>query len=139
MKKVLCVLTLATACATVGAQPIGYPGSTWSVLMFPASATGAEKNNVLLQGKVEQGIDWVRFADVWKLNTYASVSYSADTVGLNYNNKVVPALGAKVTRAFDHGTLDLGVQVFQERRWKDQVSSTGVQAYASYWFGWNLK
>lgn len=139
MKKIIFALALASA-AAAHAEPIEYPGSTWGVVMGPASTTGAEKNNVLAQGKIEQGIVWFRFADgQWKLNTYASLSYSLDTEGINYNNKAVPAVGVKATREFSSGVVDVGVQAINERRWKDNVNSSGVQAYASYWFGWNLK
>ena len=140
MKKSVFVAALLAAAVSVSAEPLEYPGNVWGVVTFPSSTVGAERNNVLAQGRIEQGIVWFRFADgKWKLNTYAALGYSLDTEGINYNNKAVPALGVKATREFEQGVVDLGVQAIQENRWKDGVHSSGVQAYASWWFGWNLK
>jgi hypothetical protein len=140
--------TAVLACAALmplasHAEPIGYPGSTWGSLIYPSGLVGEEKDNTLLSGRVEQGIDWFRFGDgdKWKFNTYAAVGYSVDNKGLSYNNKLTPGVGAKVSRTFDGGLLDLGVQLTHERRWKDTISrsNSGVQAYASWWFGWDAK
>jgi hypothetical protein len=135
---------LATASVAEGLKPIGYPGSTWSVLTLnPGVIRGTpEDNNVLLQGKIEQGIDWFRIGTNWKFNTYASLGYSWDKNGLDYNNKLVPAVGLKFSRTFDSGVVDLGVQLVNENHFRSTAttkSGTGAQAYASYWFGWNLK
>lgn len=139
-KSLFLAAALFAVTASAGAEPLEYPGSVWGVVNFPSATTGAERNNVLAQGRVEQGIVWFRFADgKWKLNTYAALSYSLDSEGMSYNNKTVPAVGVKVTREFDQGVVDLGIQAVQENRWKDDVHSSGVQAYASWWFGWNLK
>lgn len=124
------------------AQPIAYPGSTWGVIQYPAGLSQEEKENTLLAGRIEQGADWFRFGDdKWKFNTYAALGYSVDNKGLPYNNKLTPALGAKVSRTFESGVLDLGVQAIYERRWKDNLSgsNSGVQAYASWWFGWDAR
>jgi hypothetical protein len=150
MKKTLISLALSVASigafAQEGLKPIGYPGSNWSVLTYnPGVVKGSgEEDNVLLQGKFEQGVDWFKFgADKnWKFNTYVSLGYSADKNGLSYNNKLVPALGAKISRSFDNGVLDLGVQAVHENHFRGVTSGpksgSGVQVYASYWFGWNL-
>jgi hypothetical protein len=149
MKRILVAALLASS-ASAFAEPIGYPGSTWGVLIFPTSITPETKDgkevtdNVLLQGKVEQGIDWFRFGDdKWKLNTFASFNYTIDNAGLTYNNKLVPAVGVKVVRAFKDGVLDLGIQGVYEQRLRpaagEKKNATGVQVYASWWFGWNLK
>lgn len=152
MKKSL--IAIAALVASVGAfaqdglKPIGYPGSNWSVLTVnPGVIRGtAEDNNVLLQGKLEQGIDWVKFGSnkEWTFNTYASLGYSVDRNALAYNNKLVPAIGAKISRKFDNGVLDLGLQAVHENHFRGVPAGTpesgnGVQLYASYWFGWNLK
>lgn len=139
-KSVFVAAALLAATAFVSAEPLEYPGNVWGVATFPSATVGAERNNVLAQGRIEQGIVWFRFADgKWKLNTYAALGYSLDSEGISYNNKAVPAVGVKVTREFEQGVVDLGVQAVQENRWKDNVHSSGVQAYASWWFGWNLK
>lgn len=122
------------------AQPIAYPGSTWGQLIYPSGANDEEKNNALLSGRIEQGADWFRFGeDRWRFNTYVALGYSADSKGLFYNNKVTPAIGMKVSRAYEGGVLDLGLQAIHERRFKDNTENSAVQVYASWWFGWDAR
>jgi len=148
MKKLYAMVALSAISVAASAQggPIGYPGSSWGTVTAPAGVGDTERNNTIFQGKTEQGIDWFAFGrdKKWRFNTYASVGYSADSDKLSYNNKFVPAIGMKVSRSFENGVVDIGVQAVMERRWITDTSGkagtgTGVQAYASYWFGWDLK
>ena len=151
MKKFLIALTVMLSIFSAHADdskgPIGYPGSNWSMLTLnPSVLKGTpEDGNVLLQGRIEQGIDWFRFGQEsnWRFNTYVAMGYSADKNGLAYNNKYAPTLGAKVSRDYPNGVLDLGVQIVYENHFAGVTDGprdgVGVQAYASYWFGWNLK
>jgi len=142
MKKLLVFICLLAFTGPIFADgPLGYPGSAWAVVTFPTSTSGPEKDNLMFQGKIEQGIDWMYLdsKSKWKLNTYVSFGYSVDSEAFGYNNKAVPAIGVKTVRSFDNGVLEFGVQAIHEDRWIDNVSSNGVQAYASTWFGWNLK
>lgn len=153
MKKNILALSIAAMIGGLGfassasADPVGYPGSTWSTLTFNPGVIKdtPEQDNLLLQGKIEQGIDWFKFGDdnQWKFNTYASLGYSADRNGLSYNNKLVPAVGMKVSRNFENGVLDIGVQAVHENHFRGvnygPRSGTGVQLYVSYWFGWDLR
>lgn len=151
-KSLITIAALAMSTATFAQDgikaPLGYPGSNWSVLTLnPGVIRGTpEDDNILLQGKIEQGIDWVKFGTdkAWTLNTYVSLGYSVDRNALAYNNKIVPALGAKMSRRFDNGVLDLGIQAVHENHFRGvapgvRSRGNGVQAYASYWFGWNLR
>jgi hypothetical protein len=140
--KVAAACCVLWGAAGVQAQPIAYPGSTWGQLSYPAGLSREEKDNTLLAGRIEQGADWFRFGeDRWKFNTYVALAYTVDNRGLPYNNKLTPAVGMKVTRTFDSGVLDLGVQAIHEKRWRDDLNgkSSGVQAYASWWFGWDAR
>lgn len=131
-------------CATFAshAEPLAYPASMWGQLVYPAGLSQEEKDNTLLSGRFEQGADWFRFGDEkWKFNTYVALGYSMDTKELAYNNKLTPAVGVKVSRSFESGMVDLGLQLIHERRWKEprDNSNTGVQVYASWWFGWDSR
>lgn len=139
-------LASGAACAALAAgvacaEPISYPGTTWGSISYPSGLVAPENHDVLLAGRIEQGAIWFRFGErsEWSLNTYAAINYSADNKGLPYNNKLTPLVGVKITRRLDGGLLDLGVQLAHERRFKDHQSNTGVQAYAGWWFGWDLK
>lgn len=143
MKKMLIALGLLAVATSASAQ-ISYPGSNWSSLTLnPGVIRGTpEDNNVLLQGNLEQGIVWKQMGD-WRVNTYGAVSYSADSNGLAYNNKIVPAIGIKMQRPWDSGNLDVGVQLVHQHNFRGvsdgRSSGTGVQIYVQYWMGWNLK
>lgn len=129
------------AAAAAAGQPLAYPGSTWTHVSYPSGLAAPEDRNLLLSGRIEQGAVWFRLGSggEWAFNTYAALNYSADGKGLGYNNKLTPALGMKLTRPLNGGILDLGLQVAHERRFKDHQSNTGVQAYAGWWAGWDLR
>jgi hypothetical protein len=137
-------LTPTESSSTTGwlPKPIALPGSNWSVLSYPSGAIGPERDSVLLQGRIEQGADWFKFgADKnWVFNTYVDLGYSVDSEEISYNNKVVPGIGAKISRRFTDGVVDVGVRYFHQYNWVGQNESAGsFQVYASYWFGWDLK
>lgn len=155
MKKT--ILSLAAMLATTVALadgPVGYPGSTWGQFTAPSSVVKdtPEDGNWLYQGKITQGVDWLKFgtSKSWVFDTYASVGFSMDKNRLSYNNKLVPAIGAKVVRNFSSGMVEVGVEVVHEQHFGDvyngatpvggrvSQNGTGAQAYVSYWFGWNL-
>jgi hypothetical protein len=143
---VVVALSLNSIVANAADGPIGYPGYTWGSLTYPSSVikNSPENDNLLFQGKIEQGVDWVKFGSrkEFTLNTFASVNYSLDSQGLPYNNKVMPAAGVKVRMTGEWGVADLGVQYVYENRWKygeDQRSGSGVQAFLTWYSDWNLK
>ncbi len=144
MKKNLLALALVVAsfgASAEGLKPLSMPGSAWSVLTGPAGFAGAEEKNILLSGKIEQGAVWAKYGQnqEWALNTYASFGYSVDREGIGYNNKLVPAIGVKMTRSFNGGIVDIGIQAVHENRFKDHQRGGGVQAYVSVWGGWDLR
>ncbi len=134
-------VSLLSATALVSAEPLSYPGSTWGSVSFPAGLSRPENHDLLLTGRIEQGAVWMNFGqdNRWRLNTYAALTYSVDNAGLGYYNKYAPAVGVKVQRTFDDGVLDVGVQLAQEHRFKDNAKATGAQAFVNWWFGWDLK
>jgi len=143
MKKLLlasAIVMASTSALAEGLKPLALPGSTWGVLSYPSGTQGADRENLLYQGRIEQGAIWARFGErkEWALNTYIAASYTVDSEGLVYNNYVTPAIGVKMTRYFDNGTVDLGVQGVYQKYFKgSNADGTIVQVYASYWFGWD--
>lgn len=159
MKKILvasavaAVLSASPALAYDG--PIAYPGSSWGAVVGPSTVLKLtpESGNVLYMGKITQGIDWFKFAgNTLTFDTYGSVTFSDDMNHLTYNDKIQAAFGARVDRHFADGILTVGVEGINEHHWGDgwsgllnvpasdpSMNGFGVQAYASYWFGWNLR
>lgn len=143
-KQILAALVLASLSLGATAQ-IGYPGSTWSELTIsPSVIKGtAEDNNIVFQGAIQQGIDWAQYGN-YKFNTFIGMGYIADKNHLSYNNKITPMIGARLIRTYgDAGTAEAGIRLVHQRNFRPGIgeprSGTGIQAYAGYWFGWNLK
>lgn len=140
MKKTMFALFAALAVTAVSAQDLkltSAPGSNWvSLTANPSVIKDAQDdNNLLLQGRAEQGLI-VGSVGPFKVNTYAAIGYSADKKGLDYNNKLQPALGVKLQAK----GFDVGVQLVHERRWRgENRSDTGVQFFVNHWMGWDLK
>ncbi len=155
MKKIILAAIMSLVACSAFAGPVGYPGSTWGVFTAPSGVIKdtPEDNNWLYQGKITQGVDWTKFGanKQWVFDTYASVGYSLDRNRLSYNNKVVPAIGAKISRVFSKGVIDAGVEYVYEHHYGDIYNGAekvgppvaykgyGAQAYISYWFGWDAK
>lgn len=145
MKKILLTVALFASSTPAMAEPLAYPGSAWVTVSSPTTASkdSPESGNWTLQGKVTQGIDWLTFGknNDWSLNTYATVGFSLDTKGMDYNNKVTPGVGVKVSKQIKNGVLDIGVQAIHETRFGNKYiipdrSSSAIQGYVSLWSGW---
>lgn len=141
-KSVLALVVLVFS--NVGFAQTSYPGSNWSTITVnPNPVRGTpEDDNILLQGRYEQGAILGRYGD-WKVNTYGAVSYSYDKNGLAYNNKIVPSLGVKLQRPMtDNGQFEVGMAVIHQNTLRGVTSGpksgTGASLYAQYWFGWDL-
>lgn len=144
MKKL--ILAVMLTITSIGAQAqLAMPGSNWTELTYnPSPIKGTvEDNNIVVQGALQQGIDWTKLG-AWTLNTSVGVNYVADRNGLSYNNKISPLIGIKLRRDFASGSVDVGIRVVHQINFSgvspgQPKSGTGVQVYAGYWFGWNLK
>lgn len=144
MKKTLLALALLATSAAAFAQSSA-PGSAWaSMTANPSVVKGTpEDNNILLQGRVEQGLI-VGKVGGFRVNTFGAVNYSVDRNSLSYNNKVAPMVGVKLQRDLgSSGIVEAGVQVVHQRNFRGVTggpsSGTGVQAFVSFWSGWDLK
>lgn len=131
--------------ASAGAGPIAYPGYIWGNATTPSNVQpGAPSNNVGYSSKIEQGVDWFAFDSdkKWRFNTFVSALYARDTsnYAYTYGNVFTPAVGAKVRNVYESGLVELGVQFVNQQNLNVSGSSgSGVQAFANYWFGWDLK
>lgn len=145
-KSYLAIAALLAACSFASAASAQeMPGSAWASLTANPSVVKdtPEDNNLLLQGRVEQGYIVGRVGD-FKVNTFAAVNYSLDKNGLSYNNKLAPALGIKLQRPLgDNGILEIGIQAVHQRNFRGVAygprEGTGIQAFVSFWSGWDLK
>jgi hypothetical protein len=109
-----------------------YPGSAWTEVgnYSPTEAT------VIANSYVEQGIK------VWQskslaLTPYAALTTSFDTKGYDWENKLKPEVGVKLTQSFTHGLLSIGTAYAIEDRFKSGTERGGAIGYVNYWFGWH--
>jgi hypothetical protein len=85
--------------------PIGLPGSIWAEARYPASFDSLERDSVIFEGGVEQGIDWFELADRSTLNTFIGADWTVDSTDLDYNNRVSIGLGGQVKFGFGRSGL----------------------------------
>ena len=117
-------------------RPLGYPGLIWGEVRYPSSHDPTERHDLLAEGAVEQGIDWVRVGPGKVFNTFASLEYTVDTEKLDYNNSVTVGAGAKLKIDLrGHGLLQIGVQYVWDRRWISASDRDGFLAFVN-WSGW---
>lgn len=138
MKKFLLALCLSLPTPAL-AEPIAYPGNAWVNVVGP-HVGGEEEGNWIISGKVQQGADWVDL-DGWRLQTFVAVTASTDTKRFEWNDRLVPAVGASIRKNTKVGQFEFGTQLVHETHFGKRYvmegrKATGVQVFANYWAGW---
>jgi hypothetical protein len=116
----------------------GFPGLFWAEARYPNSPVSEERQNYALEGNLEQGVDWISINHQWALNTFGEVRYTVDQEGLDYNNRLSPAVGIKLKAKIGFGMVQLGLKAVDEYRFKSDRSNAIVLGFVNCWFGWNL-
>jgi hypothetical protein len=144
MKKIAIAAAMLALSFGASAQT-SFPGSSWANMTYnPSPIRGTpEDNNILLQGKIEQGAIVGKLGG-FSVNTYGALGYSYDRNGLAYNNKVSPSVGVKLQHSLgSNGSFDIGAAVVYQNSFRGVTtgpsSGTGVSLYVQYWNGWDLK
>ncbi len=130
------LLSLST---DASALDLRFPGSFYSEFRYPNSPVEGERGNNALDGSFEQGIDWLNINERLTLNTFGEFRYNLDTEGLDYNNRVIPGIGAKFKLRIGHnGMAQFGVKGVYEHRFKSGRTNTIIMGFVNCWFGWEL-
>lgn len=113
----------------------GMRGATWGELRYDIPRDGQE--NLLLDGWVKQGIDWVKWGDT-TLNTYAKIRYRWDSEGYVWNNLAGPAVGVSLDMYVPAGlSVSVGFEYMWESRFEDDRDAFDHLAIAYInWYGW---
>jgi hypothetical protein len=130
----LFILTVlaGSACAIEGLR-----GQTWGEMRQELPKDG--DSNLLLQGWIRQGVDWVKWDKV-TLNTYATLRYRADSEKLDFNNSVGPGLGVALEVYCPRGVVgSLGVEYLWDRYFEADRTDQKVVLFVNWYGWWDLK
>ncbi len=111
------------------------PGSTWGEIRFPGSAQTEDRENLILEGAAEQGVDIFALSTNSKLNIFGKVDYSWDTQELDWYRKLRLGAGVKLRHYLsDTAVIAAGVKYEVDRRFVDDRTTDGF-LFFSNWFG----
>jgi hypothetical protein len=119
--------------------PLGFPGTAWGQLRYPASQFGEETSDTIIDGAIEQGIDWFRFSENSFFNTFVEMGYTFDSKDLEWNNKIEWAPGAKV-KAFvaKNGLLQVGAMYRWQYRTKPNQTKSEPVVFLNWSTSWDF-
>ena len=123
-----------------GDDAIRLPGFTWGEIRYPGSQVTEEHDDVILEGSIEQGIDWTKHPVLGVFNTYAVLDYIADSEQLDYNNSVTVGVGARFKRDLGpRSFVQYGVEVVHDRRWITGQTEETVRLFVGWSGGWDAR
>jgi hypothetical protein len=122
---------LPTAFGTPAART-SYPGQAW----LEEGNYSPSEASVLTTGYVEQGVT-IGHVFGLSLAPFGSFGISADTKGYDWENRSAIRAGAKVSKVFSHGIVEVSTGYSLEDRFKSGLQRGGLTSYADYWFGWS--
>lgn len=124
---------------SASALDLHFPGSFFGELRYPNSPVLEERENYMFEGSLEQGIEWFRFAERWRLNTFGELRFNVDREGLDYNNRLIPGIGIKLRGNLGAGAIQFGLKAVEEHRYKSDRSDRIILGFINFWAGWDLR
>ncbi len=115
------------------------PGSTSGNIQYPSSAQPAESDNLLLSGTIEQGVDIFSDGEGTAINLFARVDYRWDSEELDFNRKLLGAVGLKFRHYFsDSLIMSVGAKYENDQRYVVKRSSDGILLFGNWFGSWHL-
>lgn len=125
---------------SLGAPPLGMQGFTWGEIRYPSSEEPREKQDLVLEGAIDQGIDLFSLGENTRLNAFGRLDYKLDSESLDYNNKLKLGAGVKLRHYLsDSVVVDLGARYEWERRMETNRTLDGVSFNLSWFGSWLLQ
>jgi hypothetical protein len=118
-------------------EPLAFPGLTWGNVRYPASQEDSDTHNALLQGSVEQGVDWRSIERRGILNTYISLDYSFDTKRHDWNNFAKLGVGVKLKNFLDKDGFVVGAKLVRDERFVSNSTNVSLMIYLNWYTGWS--
>jgi hypothetical protein len=117
-------------------SPLGFPGITWGEIRYPGTQLPLDESNLILDGYVEQGVDWMDWGKWGTFNFYANLDFITDTEDLAWNNSIAYGAGVKLKKLIgDNVLLQYGIEAVHERRWINDQNNDVIFVYLN-WSGW---
>lgn len=111
-----------------------YPGFTWGGVRYPGSQEIVDEDNLILEGAMEQGLDWYSDGTV-TINTFARLAYTLDTEGIEWNNHVTYGIGSKLKISTDDiAATQIGFRLNQNKRLVSGRAENRVICYVNWFF-----
>jgi len=119
--------------------PLGFPGSTWGQVRYPSSQEIEEKDNVILEGALEQGVDWFRMTNWSIFNSFFRFEYKFDKENFDFNNKLQPEVGVKAKFPLANwGLIEAGGKYVVDYRFETNRTEQGIVFFLNWAASWNL-
>lgn len=132
-------IALVVTASGVAETRLPMPGSTWGNVRFPSSAQPAEDDNVLLNGAIEQGVDFLKLSPNTVLNFFGRVDYRWDTEGFDFNRKILLGTGFKLRHYFsDTFVMSVGAKYEIDKRFVVERSSDGLLLFGQWFGSWHV-
>ena len=120
-------------------KSLGTPGSTWGEIRFPGSALTEDKYNLILEGAVEQGVDFFSLSKNSALNLFGKLDYTLDKEGYDWNRKLKLGAGLKLRHYLsDTVVITVGAKYEIDRRFVDDRTEEGFQLFSNWFASWQL-
>jgi hypothetical protein len=117
---------------SVSLPPTFYPGNTWGLI---GAVSPMERNNILSQFHLEQGFTAFKIQSYYLIPGIA-VDLGRDSMGYDWNNKVMLSAGPRLVRVFPKGIVRVGALYGFEQRPTSGNSGSQIIGSLDYWFGW---
>lgn len=116
------------------------PGSTWGEIRYPGSAQPEDNENLILEGAIEQGVDFFPITKDTVLNFFGRVDYTFDTEGLDWNRKLKLGAGLKLRHYLSNtAVIAVGAKYEIDRRFVDDRTMDGFQLFSNWFGSWQLQ
>ena len=107
---------------------------SYGTLEYKGSLIKGDDNVVLTVGG-EYSTDYAFDDSKWLFVPFVDMHFSWDVDQNNYNNKIIPAVGAKLRRPVEKGEIFVGVKLEADYRWVDGTLDTGPMVFAGWYKG----
>jgi len=134
---------IAAACAGApGAAALeGYPGSTWGDLYYEIPSPGS--SDLVLEGWVRQGVAlkrWPIGRAHLVLQSYATLRYKWDSLGLDWNNYLGPGAGLAVDLDLpSFPSMSAGVEYVHQWNTRPDVSLPYAALFVNWFGSWDVR